>query len=559
MHNNAEVRILSLVPISNSLSGQTIRLEIQHDHLQLRPCRMASKKSRMGAGWSSTVDARREPFKVVIHCGELAQIEQWVRRYPDIETGGDIFGLWSKDNTAVVQLVLGPGKDSRRTSVSFFQDAEYLGKAGSHLTEQYGVCHIGEWHSHHSLGLAHPSGGDQNTVWSNMPKYGFKRFIVFIANIDKGRPSRKSATVPDLSVGLGCFLFEVKDIQTWECHDMMQGSFEVIAGQGPCRLLTELADTINEGAESTNWGSEVTVHTVRAGSRGQEGGAILMYGKEVAKRQGFQHTSTKSTHDRQEQHDTFHQKAALLAEMQVTNSGQRTQTAQSDNKQCQSHLTVQLDPLTPTDVRRMWDTLSVYDQTFLERLAKVLNGQLVKETNAVAIQFLVSILGVSEVACRLVYMHRPEQSPYVLQLYLTATATESYDIKPRINTHESLDPNVQFVKGDVVKCVEAAVSRIPSTPPILQPTYPPGGHLLEDTAHAQPNVHGKTVQQNISGTHIQGNTGSFQQVPVSDLQSGHQQIAQHGPQQHHLQPGQSTPIQQGQPAAQQANSNPPTS
>lgn len=55
-------------------------------------------------------------FKVVIHNGELAQIRHWVLQYPGVETGGDLFGLWSKDDTVVVQLVLGPGRQSRRHS-----------------------------------------------------------------------------------------------------------------------------------------------------------------------------------------------------------------------------------------------------------------------------------------------------------------------------------------------------------------------------------------------------------------------------------------------------------
>ena len=60
-------------------------------------------------------------FKVYINQGERDQIYNWVSKHKDIETGGDLFGLWLDEQTAVVQFVLGPGKDCRRTTTSFFQ------------------------------------------------------------------------------------------------------------------------------------------------------------------------------------------------------------------------------------------------------------------------------------------------------------------------------------------------------------------------------------------------------------------------------------------------------
>lgn len=60
-------------------------------------------------------------FKVYINKGEYDQICDWVSKHNDIETGGDLFGLWFDEQTAVVQFVLGPGKHCRRTTTSFFQ------------------------------------------------------------------------------------------------------------------------------------------------------------------------------------------------------------------------------------------------------------------------------------------------------------------------------------------------------------------------------------------------------------------------------------------------------
>ena len=72
------------------------------------------------------VAEKSKSFEVYINEGEMYQIQKWVSKHQNIETGGDLFGLWLDDHTAVVQFVLGPGKKCRRTETSFFQDVEYL-------------------------------------------------------------------------------------------------------------------------------------------------------------------------------------------------------------------------------------------------------------------------------------------------------------------------------------------------------------------------------------------------------------------------------------------------
>ena len=86
--------------------------------------------------------------------------------------GGDLFGLWIDEHTAVVQFVIGPGKKCRRTKTSFFQDTDYLARTGEYLTKQHGLCNIGQWHSHHKIQLFVPSAGDCRTVSENMPVSG---------------------------------------------------------------------------------------------------------------------------------------------------------------------------------------------------------------------------------------------------------------------------------------------------------------------------------------------------------------------------------------------------
>ena len=173
--------------------------------------------------WSWGRSEQARIFNVLIYEEDYKQLCAWVLKKPNIETGGDLFGLWSDKRTAVIQLVLGPGKDCRRTSVSFYQDVNYLERVGSYLTHNEGVCHIGEWHSHHQLGLAQPSGGDENTVWNNMPTYNLKRFVIFIANIQSSKQS--------YNVNIGCFLFETDE--QGNRLDVLPGEFTILQKENP--------------------------------------------------------------------------------------------------------------------------------------------------------------------------------------------------------------------------------------------------------------------------------------------------------------------------------------
>ena len=105
--------------------------------------------------------------------------------HPHIETGGNLFGLWTTTGSVVIHVVLGPGQHCRRTNTSFHQDLEYMGRVGRFVNDNYMLCHIGEWHSHHNLSLSKPSAGDESTIRRNFPQ-GMSKFLVIIANIRNG-------------------------------------------------------------------------------------------------------------------------------------------------------------------------------------------------------------------------------------------------------------------------------------------------------------------------------------------------------------------------------------
>ena len=124
----------------------------------------------------------RHDFKVFMFEEDYQMMVSLVLNYPDLETGGDLFGLWTANGDAVLHVILGPGQNCKRTGASFYQDIGYLQRNGELLTKDYMLCHIGEWHSHHQLHLFQPSGGDSSTVIRNYPR-GVCGFLLIIANI----------------------------------------------------------------------------------------------------------------------------------------------------------------------------------------------------------------------------------------------------------------------------------------------------------------------------------------------------------------------------------------
>jgi len=125
----------------------------------------------------------KSPEKALIYDSEIDFISRCVLDYPDIETGGDLFGFWTHSGRPVIHYVIGPGPNSRRTVTFFNQDVNYLRTCGDRLRDLHGLQHIGEWHSHHKLGLCHPSSHDSNTVTNAIRNYQLQRFLLVICTI----------------------------------------------------------------------------------------------------------------------------------------------------------------------------------------------------------------------------------------------------------------------------------------------------------------------------------------------------------------------------------------
>lgn len=125
-----------------------------------------------------------EHRKVLVYQEEAKRIANLTLQYTDIETGGSLFGYWMHSGSPIISFASGPGLHSRHNPTSFYQDETYLLNLGTELYDQHGLQHIGEWHSHHRLGLNEPSQGDINTIFSGMRQKGWLHFLLLITTIE---------------------------------------------------------------------------------------------------------------------------------------------------------------------------------------------------------------------------------------------------------------------------------------------------------------------------------------------------------------------------------------
>jgi len=133
---------------------------------------------------SSLKDSQKNeiPDIAIIFKSEFDYISRCILDYKDIETGGQLFGYWTAENIPVVLYAIGPGPKANHQTAFFNQDIDYLKKVGRPLVENFGLQHIGEWHSHHKLGLAQPSSHDAYTMSSTINDKHLRHFLLCIGN-----------------------------------------------------------------------------------------------------------------------------------------------------------------------------------------------------------------------------------------------------------------------------------------------------------------------------------------------------------------------------------------
>lgn len=134
-----------------------------------------------------------EDSVVYIYRSEFDILSRYILDCPNIETGGQLMGFFTENGDFVVCLAIGPGANANHQATFFQQDVTYLKKCYYALNKKYGLRYIGEWHSHHKLGLAKPSRHDATTVVNGMKKLAIESFLLCIGNVDKNNRSTLNA------------------------------------------------------------------------------------------------------------------------------------------------------------------------------------------------------------------------------------------------------------------------------------------------------------------------------------------------------------------------------
>lgn len=100
----------------------------------------------------------------------------------DDETGGDLFGYYTRGGRPVVLLASGPGASAVHRPAYFRQDLPFLSRIDQYLQARYFLKWEGPWHSHAGIGLAEPSAGDARTIHGISHRNNIASMFEFIVN-----------------------------------------------------------------------------------------------------------------------------------------------------------------------------------------------------------------------------------------------------------------------------------------------------------------------------------------------------------------------------------------
>lgn len=205
---------------------------------------------------SSDIDESYPATIAVIYRSEMDYISRCIHDYPNIETGGQLFGFITEYGAPVVCYAIGPGPRANHQSTFFNQDTEYLQKTYNELNGRFGLRYIGEWHSHHQLGLAKPSGHDATTIVHGIQRSNFRHFLLCIGNCDGHQHSTLNAFTFHLNDPYNYYhapwkIIEMespyrpvvdRELGDWLCHPRTQrasyGSNYIMSAAGTSSMIT---------------------------------------------------------------------------------------------------------------------------------------------------------------------------------------------------------------------------------------------------------------------------------------------------------------------------------
>lgn len=135
---------------------------------------VAGKRTRDAGGES----------RILLYESEARRIARYARSSPQLEIGGDLLGFYSPSGTPLVFVASGPGAAARRDATHFQQDPQFQVDVFNQLATKFRMFYVGDWHSHHTLGLSQPSGSDDAKLQDLANKNGWPQLFSLIVQTE---------------------------------------------------------------------------------------------------------------------------------------------------------------------------------------------------------------------------------------------------------------------------------------------------------------------------------------------------------------------------------------
>jgi hypothetical protein len=204
-----------------------------------------------GQGKGRMEKITREP-RILLYESEAIRIAKYARSSPGLEIGGDLLGFYEPAGSPLVFVASGPGPAAHRDTTHFQQDPQFQIAAFNKVASKFRMFYVGDWHSHHSLGLSEPSGSDDAKLQDLAEKNGWPLLYSLIVQtqVAEDRSGRRRHDGPVESLGLWWNGFQYTFGQPANARRRV--SIEFQPGDNPYLSTSDDVNAVCEGV-SNRW------------------------------------------------------------------------------------------------------------------------------------------------------------------------------------------------------------------------------------------------------------------------------------------------------------------
>ena len=132
----------------------------------------------------SQIHQNNEEYYIDIFESEIRFMAHQAYSCGNLETGGELFGLFSHNRRPVIMLATPAGGKSIKNIASFQQDYQFFNKITKILQNKYGLQYLANFHSHHSLDFKTLSRLDIENLNSIAKKNNLSKLCQFLLTFE---------------------------------------------------------------------------------------------------------------------------------------------------------------------------------------------------------------------------------------------------------------------------------------------------------------------------------------------------------------------------------------